>query len=75
MRDTYDVILAVVAALGIGVFCGMPLHAPSMPPSGNTTAAATPSTLGERQATRGLEPTRGLVVVAQGRATAKHKSQ
>ena len=69
MRDTYDVILAVVAALGLGVFCGMPLNAPSVPPSGNTTAAATPSTLGERQATR------GLVVVAQGRAVAKHKGQ
>ena len=69
MRDTYDVILAVVAALGLGVFCGMPLHAPSMPPSGNTTAAATPRTLGERPATR------GLVVVAPGRAVAKHKGQ
>ncbi|WP_395090691.1 hypothetical protein [Armatimonas sp.] len=25
MRDTYDVILAVVVALGLGVFWGMPL--------------------------------------------------
>ena len=68
MRDTYDVILAVVAALGLGVFCGMPLHAPRVPPS-----ATAPSSLWRQQAKGGTM--RGLVVVAQGRAVAKHKGQ
>ena len=68
MRDTYDVILAVVAALGLGVFCGMPLHASRVPPA--TTA---PSSLRGQQAKGGTM--RGLVVVAQGRAVAKNKAQ
>lgn len=63
MHDTYDVVLAVLAAVGLGVFFGMPLGSPrTSRPVRVQQQAAAPMPIG-----------RGLVVVAQGRPMAQDK--
>ena len=63
MHDTFDVILAVIAAVGLGVFFGMPLGSPR---------TSRPVRV-QQQATAHAQIRPELVVVAQGRAVAQDK--
>jgi hypothetical protein len=64
MHDTFDIFLAVIAAVGLGVFFGMPLGSPR---------TSRPMRVQQATAHAQGHPKPELVVVAQGRAVAQDK--